>query len=150
LVAAAAGLAWWLLQPPKLPAGFTSSNGRVEATEVDIATKLAERIKDELVDEGDFVTAGQEVAHMNTDVLAAQRREAVGKLGVAKAAVETAQATLRQRESERDAAVAIVAQRNAEFDLATYLYDRAKRLGTPSTLKAPRSGRVQYRVSQPG
>jgi HlyD family secretion protein len=215
LAAGLAGLAWWLLQPPKLPAGFTSSNGRIEATEVDIAAKLAERIKDELVDEGDFVTAGQEVAHMSTDVLEAQRREAVGRLGVAKAAVETAQATRRQRESEKDAAVAVVAQREAELDLANYLYDRARRLGTTnlspdeydtrrsaffaakanlstakanvaaaeaaiatakaaiiaaqeavasseatiqridadikdSTLITPRTGRVQYRISQPG
>src|SRR5579872_6490871 len=55
LVVGIAGyFAWKWFQPAKLPAGFVSSNGRIEATEIDIATKLAERIKDELVDEGDY------------------------------------------------------------------------------------------------
>jgi HlyD family secretion protein len=39
--------------------GFVNGNGRIEATEVNIATKLPGRIQDILVDEGDFVQAGQ-------------------------------------------------------------------------------------------
>ena len=31
---------WEQFQPPKLPPGFASSNGRIEATEIDVATKL--------------------------------------------------------------------------------------------------------------
>src|SRR5262245_6314193 len=50
---------WQYFQPPKLPPGFVSSNGRIEATEIDVAAKIAGRIRAELVDEGDFVTAGQ-------------------------------------------------------------------------------------------
>ena len=80
--------AWQYFRPAKLPEGFARSNGRIEATEVDIATKLAERIKDELVDEGDFVSAGQVIAHMSTEVLEAQLAEAKAKLGVAQSAVE--------------------------------------------------------------
>jgi HlyD family secretion protein len=121
-------LGWKLLRPAKLPEGFTSSNGRIEATEIDIAAKLAERIKDELVDEGDFVTAGQVVAHMNTEVLQAQHREAVAKLAMANSAVDTALSTQAQRESEKAANVAVVAQREAEFDLAKREYDRVERL----------------------
>ena len=44
LVAAvvAAGFALWLkLQPQELGNAFASANGRIEATEVDVATKLA-------------------------------------------------------------------------------------------------------------
>src|SRR5262245_32084045 len=54
-------LAWQYFQPPKLPPGFAKSNGRIEATEIDVAAKIAGRIRAELVDEGDFVTAGQVV-----------------------------------------------------------------------------------------
>ncbi len=77
---------WKLYQPAKLPGGFASSNGRIEATEIDVATKLAGRILDELVDEGNLVNAGQIVAHMDIETLQAQRRAAVAKLGMAKSA----------------------------------------------------------------
>src|SRR5579883_2549442 len=43
-------LGWLYLRPAKLPEGFASSNGRIEATELDIATKLPGRIKEILVD----------------------------------------------------------------------------------------------------
>ena len=81
LLGASAGFfAWWKLTRTDLPEGFAQSNGRIEATEVDVATKLAGRILDELVDEGDYVTAGQVVAHMDIDVLTAQLREAEANL----------------------------------------------------------------------
>jgi len=121
-------LGWKLFQPAKLPAGFTSSNGRLEATEIDIATKIPGRILDELVDEGDPVSAGQVLAHMDIETLQAQRREAVAKLGMAKSAEDAARSQLAQRESEKSANEAIVAQRQADFDLATKKYERAQRL----------------------
>lgn len=121
-------LGWNLLQPAKLPPGFTSSNGRIEATEVDIATKLALRIKQELVDEGDLVTAGQVVAYMDTDTLQAQRREAEAKLHQADSAVQSALSTLAQRQSEKSAAQAMVVQREAEHDLAIKNLARAEEL----------------------
>ena len=79
VLAAAGGLGYWAWlqwRPAKLPEGFASSNGRIEATEIDVATKLAGRVVDELVDEGNFVTAGQVVAHMDVAVLRAQLGEA--------------------------------------------------------------------------
>jgi len=111
-------LAWWYYQPPKLPPGFASSNGRIEATEVDIATKLALRIKTEMVDEGDYVNAGQIVAYMDTETLQAQRREAEANLREAKSSVQSALSILEQRKSEKAAAKATVVQREAEWDLA--------------------------------
>ena len=54
-----AAVAWWALRPPGLPDGFASSNGRIEATEVDIATKTAGRIDAILVKEGQFVRKGE-------------------------------------------------------------------------------------------
>lgn len=116
------------MQPAKLPDGFASSNGRLEATEIDVATKIAGRVLDELVDEGNFVSAGQVVAHMDIESLQAQHREAIAKLGVAKSAVDAAQATIAQKESEKSAAQSVVAQREAEFELATSKFERARRL----------------------
>jgi HlyD family secretion protein len=117
-----------LLQPAKLPAGFASSNGRIEATEIDVATKLAGRILDELVDEGNLVTAGQVVAHMDIETLQAQHQEAVAKLGTAKSAVDAARSARAQKESEKAANEAVVLQREAELDLADRVYARARRL----------------------
>jgi HlyD family secretion protein len=209
-------LAWLYFRPAKLPDGFAKSNGRIEATEIDVATKIAGRIRDELVDEGNFVTAGQVLAHMDTDTLQAQRREAEAKLRQAKSAVESSKSTVVQREHEKAAALATVAQRETELDLARKNLARGEELVKKggmakeevdirrasvssaeaalsrakadvaaadaaiatakstvfeaessvaaaqatieriqsdiddSTLKAPRDGRVQYRVSQPG
>jgi HlyD family secretion protein len=120
---------WWkYFRPAKLPTGFANSNGRIEATEIDVATKLAGRIIDELVDEGDYITAGQVVAHMDVDVLQAQRREAVAKLAMSKSAVDTARSTLVQRESEKAAAEFKVKQRDAELVLAQQNFSRSERM----------------------
>lgn len=74
LAAAALGyFTWQWLTPPSLPAGIASANGRIEGTDIDIATKTPGRIEEILVDEGDFVTTGQVLVRMNTDVLEAQR-----------------------------------------------------------------------------
>lgn len=119
---------WIHFHSAKLPAGFISSNGRIEATEVDVAAKLAGRILNELVDEGDLVKAGQVVAHMDIATLEAQRREAVAKLGMSKSAVEAARSTQVQKENEKAANIAVVAQREADLDLATKKLARARRL----------------------
>src|SRR5262245_7526220 len=66
--------AWKQLQPADET--LASGNGRIEATEIDVATKLGGRIQDVFVDEGDFVTNGQPLAQMQVGVLEAQRDEA--------------------------------------------------------------------------
>ena len=38
-------LLWWQLHPRGLGPGFAVANGRIEATEIDVATKLAGRIQ---------------------------------------------------------------------------------------------------------
>jgi HlyD family secretion protein len=128
VVAIAAYFGWKSLQPAKLPEGFASSNGRIEATEIDVATKLAGRILDELVDEGDFVTAGQVVAHMDIETLTAQLRENEAKHLEAKSGVVTATKMVEQRKNEKEAAEAVVRQRAAELDLAKKKLARAEEL----------------------
>jgi HlyD family secretion protein len=178
-----------LLGEDAVPEGFAMSNGRIEATEVDVATKLAGRLADIRVREGDRVEAGQVVALLDTDALSAQQRQA--------------RAQLRHARQEREHALAIVEQRRSELDFARRDLDRLQRLSgsdqfvseeqldqartrlrtaeaalrasqvqvvaadaaiesaqasiervevdiADSTLKAPRDGRVLYRLAEPG
>ena len=103
--------AWLFLQPGGLPAGLASGNGRIEAVEIDIATKTTGRVEDILVDEGDFVTAGQVLARMDTDVLQAQAKQADAQKQQAVIGVETARHQVIQRQAERQSAQSLVAQR---------------------------------------
>ncbi len=130
-IVAAAGAGWYAWQhfkPGKLPPGIASGNGRIEATEIDIAAKLAGRVAEVTVREGDFVVPGQVVARMDTDVLKAQRREAEAQLQRAIINVDTARSTVVQREAERAAAVATVAQHEAELDAAKRHFVRSAEL----------------------
>ena len=210
------GWVLWYIQPEGLTEGFAAGNGRVEAVEIDIATKTGGRVRDILAGEGDFVRAGEELARMDTAVLEAQRREAEARLQQARIGIETAQSQVTQREAEKQAAEALIAQREAELDAAQRRLARSEELAAKdavpiskldddraafqaaraavaaaraqaaaaqaaigqarssvvaahstveavqatiqriqadlddSVLKAPRDGRVQYRVAQPG
>lgn len=127
IVAGIAGyFTWKYFQPPKLPEGFAKSNGRIEATEIDIAAKNPGRIMALNVDEGDLVTAGQVLAQMDIDVLTAQLNEAQADHRQAVISVETAKSNVTRYEYEKEAAKAQVEQRNAEFDLARFNLARAE------------------------
>ena len=96
----AAGYGYTWLRQPKLPPGFASGNGRVEATEYDIATKRAGRVVEVRVREGDLVQKGQVLAQIDIEELTAQRREAEAQLEQARKAQAEAEADLVARESE--------------------------------------------------
>lgn len=98
--------------------GLASGNGRLEAVEIDIAAKSPGRIKQLLVHEGDFVTAGQAVAVMDTDVLNAQLLQAEAQLSQANSGLGIARSQLNQRESDKNAAQAVLAQRESELAAA--------------------------------
>ena len=108
--------------------GFVSGNGRIEATEIDIATKLPGRIEDILVREGDFVTAGQPLARMQLETLEAQRDEAFAMRQQAEHAVTAAQAQVALREADVAAAQALVGQRESELDAAQRRLARSETL----------------------
>lgn len=117
---------WPYFMPKKLGENFADGNGRIEATEVDIATKTSGRIKEIFADEGDFVSEGQVLARMDTQQLEAQRREAEAQLQQAQYAVKTAQSQVKQKTSEQVAAVAVLAQRKAESEALRKRLDRAE------------------------
>jgi HlyD family secretion protein len=132
-IAVAAGLvflAWRYFQPKHLGEGFASGNGRIEAVEIDIAAKTPGRIKEIFVNEGDFVTAGQIVARMDTDVLASQRREAEAQLQQAQSAMERSHSLVTQREAEKVSALSVAAQRETELKLAQNRLARSEPLAS--------------------
>nr|WP_262031847.1 HlyD family efflux transporter periplasmic adaptor subunit [Microvirga sp. Mcv34] len=134
MVAAAVLYALWqFLQPEGLPDGLASGNGRIEAVEIDVATKTAGRIEDILVNEGDFITAGQILARMDTDVLQAQLKQAEAQKQQAVVSIETARHQVVQRQAERQAAVSLVAQREAERDAAQKQFARSEELASRGT-----------------
>jgi len=121
-------IAWQMLRSKGPGAGFVSGNGRLEATEIDVAAKLAGRVQDILVGEGDFVTAGQTLAHMQVQTLEAQRDEAQARLQQSITAVASAEAQVAMRESDRQAVMALVAQRESEFDASRRRLSRSETL----------------------
>lgn len=189
VVAAGAGYFVWQAQlAANLPEGFVSTNGRIEGTEVDVATKTAGRIETILVREGASVTNGQLVALMDTKVLNAQLREALAERVRAGEARKTSLAQEAQRQSEcalaikefnrtkalfekghaseekldRDrtakavaesacvAARARVVEAAAAINAAAARVERLRAELVESRLTAPRSGRVLYRLAEPG
>ncbi|MCQ4257931.1 HlyD family secretion protein [Stutzerimonas stutzeri] len=121
-------LLWNELRPSGLGDGFASGNGRIEATEIDVATKSPGRVLEILVDEGDFVQPGQVLARMDTEVLQAQLNQARAQVRQGENAILTAQAMVAQRESERATAEAVVTQRRAELTATQKRHQRTETL----------------------
>jgi len=212
----AALLLWRHFQGDGLDERIASSNGRIEAVEIDIATPRAGKVKEIFADEGDYVETGKVLARMDTAVLEAQQKETLARLRQAESSVRIANSQVAQRQSEKMAAQAVVSQREAETEAARIRLERSRSLVADkavsqqkfdddradflsaeaklraaeadvartnaaiataesqvlgaqadveaaramleriqadlddSVLKAPRGGRVQYRVAQPG
>ena len=84
---------------PTLPPGFASGNGRIEATQYDIAAKHAGRIAEVLVREGDMVREDQLLARIDTKDYEADLRRADAELAQAREDLRRAIATITQREN---------------------------------------------------
>jgi len=133
-VAAAGVLGYFALRRDGPGEGFASGNGRIEATEVDVATKLPGRIVDVLVEEGEFVKAGQVLARMQVQTLNAQRDEALAHRQQALQAVAGAEAQVALRESDRAAMDAVVVQRETELDAARRRLTRSEVMAEAGSL----------------
>lgn len=108
--------------------GFASGNGRLEATEVGVAAKLAGRIDNVLVQEGDMVKKGQLLVKMQTNTLEAELAQAKAKREQAVTAEASARANIEVKMSELEAAKAVVMQKESSCDGARKRYERAKKL----------------------
>ncbi|MEN5313741.1 HlyD family secretion protein [Pseudomonas koreensis] len=100
LLAAAGGFGYWLSISSRLVEGLSMGNGRLEATEVQIASKTPGRLAEVLVDEGDKVNKGQLLARMDTRTLEAQRNQAEAEVLRARENLNAAQANVQLRQSE--------------------------------------------------
>lgn len=120
--------AWQRMHSAGPGEGFIRSNGRIEATEIDIAARQGGRLQDVLVREGDFVQKDQVLAHLQTDSLIAQRDEARAQLAQAKTAVATAVAQVAAREGDRQSAVAAIAKQESLLTAARAKYTRSAKL----------------------
>jgi HlyD family secretion protein len=67
-----------------MPAGVVKTNGRIEATQVDIAAKYPGRLESVMVEEGDEVGAGQTIAVISSPEYEAQLRGAQAQVLKAK------------------------------------------------------------------
>ena len=100
LLLAAGGFGYWKSMSSRLPEGLSAGNGRLEATEVQIASKTPGRLAEVLVDEGDKVSQGQLLARMDTRTLEAQRNQAEAEVVRARENLNAAQANVQLRQSE--------------------------------------------------
>lgn len=146
VAAAAALIAWNRLKPQGLPVGIASGNGRIEATDIDVATRMAGRLKDLLVKEGDDVEAGQVLARMDTATLEADLQRAQSQVNQARNAKATAAAMLAQREQAVTTASAVVSQRQAELNLASKQLQRTQELVNKGFLSPQKLDEVQAQV----
>ncbi len=92
------------LRGKDMPDGIVKTNGRIEATEVDVAAKYPGRLATVSVDEGDEVTAGQVVATISSPETEAQLRAAEAQVLKAKHALAEAEALIAERQSDYAAA----------------------------------------------
>ena len=94
---------------------LVSGNGRIEATEINISSKLSGQLEEILVQEGDFVEPGQVLARIKVSALEAQLREVQAQQRQAQDGIATAEAQVAMRISEKAAAEAMVQQRETEL-----------------------------------
>lgn len=173
---------------PVLPAGITSGNGRLEATEIDVATKISGRLSSALVHEGDDVALDQVVAELDAEDIKAELRAAEAQVLLSQKTVEEAEAgakksqaeldlatktflrsqeligkgyvsrdKLDQDQSNMDSAIANLAQAqshlaeaHAAVISAQAKADSLSVVINDTSLKSPISGRVLYRLAEPG
>ncbi|WP_290653125.1 efflux RND transporter periplasmic adaptor subunit [Idiomarina sp.] len=107
---------------------IVSGNGRIEAVELNIATKIAGRLEQVWVNDGDFVLSGDKLAQLDTSSLQAELHQAQAQQKQANTAITTAKSQIKQRQAEQQATVALVKQRQAELELAEKRLQRIRSL----------------------
>lgn len=136
------------LRGQRMPEGIAKSNGRLEATQIDVAAKYAGRLKSILVKEGDDVVAGQTLAVIESPETQAQLNGARAQVLQAKQQLIASDALIAQREADRLMAESDL-QRGEELVKKGYLskqmYDvrKAKADATDAALRAAQAQREQ-------
>jgi HlyD family secretion protein len=102
------------LRGQTMPKGIEKTNGRIEATLVDVSAKYAGRLADITVEEGSEVTEGQVVGRVSSPEYEAQLRAAQSNVQRAKHSMLEAQA--------------LIAERNAALTSAKADFERGEQL----------------------
>ena len=108
---------------PQPPSTIT---GLVDATEIDVASKVPGRVKELKVQEGDAVTEGQELATIESDELEAKVNQATAASSAAAARLKLAQHGARREDKEATEGALAAAQH--QLELAKKMYERMKTL----------------------
>jgi len=115
------------LRGSDMPEGVAKTNGRIEATQVDISAKYAGRLDSVAVMEGDEVKAGQVIAVISSPEYEAELRGAQSQVLKAKQALAESDATIAERQSDQVAAQSDFARAKtllAEGDTTQQIYDQ--------------------------
>ncbi|HEX7075216.1 MAG TPA: efflux RND transporter periplasmic adaptor subunit [Hyphomicrobiaceae bacterium] len=134
---AAVAAGWYLTQrlsEPPLPDWIAWGNGRIEAVAIDISARTGGRVREIVVQEGQTVARGEVLAHMDTQQLEAQLREARAQLQRGKIARDVAESGVIQAEAEHSATLAVVAQRRTELESAARRLDRSEQLARTNAI----------------
>ena len=89
------------LRGEQMPPDIVKSNGRIEATQVDVSSKYPGRLAEVSVKEGDEVTAGQVIGRVASPEYEAQARAAQAQVLKARQALAEAEALIAQRLSDQ-------------------------------------------------
>lgn len=147
LMAAGGFALWQKLKPQGLPTGIASGNGRIEATDIDVATRTPGRLQEVRVKEGEDVQAGQVLAVMDRSTLEADLQRAQAQLRQAQDGKHTAAALLAQREQAVQTAQAVVTQRQAELKLASRQLQRTQDLVNKGFLSPQKLDEAQAQLA---
>jgi HlyD family secretion protein len=90
---------WKQYEASLLPAGIVATNGRVEATQVDIATKIPGRVVEIIPHEGDMVSPGEVLARIDTSETLPQLQQAQAAAALARQTVATREAAVASDEA---------------------------------------------------
>ena len=80
----------FVLAPPDVPPGLIAVSGRIEGDEAAVAAKIAGRVRELTVREGDQVEAGQVVAVLDDEQIRAREEQAAAAVRQAEARVRLA------------------------------------------------------------
>lgn len=105
------------LRGKKMPEGIVKTNGRIEATQVDVAAKYAGRIADVTVEEGSEVKEGEVVGRVSSPETEAQLRAAQANVDRAKQAMVETKSLMAERN-------AVLASAKSDFERGKELIDQ--------------------------
>ncbi|MCM1129769.1 MAG: HlyD family efflux transporter periplasmic adaptor subunit [Alistipes senegalensis] len=105
IVAAVGAAAWAFLRPPAIPEGFAYGNGRLEATETAIASKIQGKIVEVRFREGADLKAGEIAAVLDGEDVKARLRAAEADLIRAQEAARESRENVKTAQSEQELAV---------------------------------------------